>query len=220
MGERAVLQLGDDLLHDRVVAVGGLGRQHRLGRVGEDRVVTPGPSLSGCVETPRSPGVTREGVTGDSLVSSNSPGLPGAGDHLAAGSIEAVPDPAARPVRRSFTAAYRARVVAEYEAAPRGSKAAVLRREGLYQSQIREWTIARDALTRGAAAPRVSASRAIVHSRIWDWYKPSRRSTAALLPRGAASYSATTRARYAAVNERRTGRAAGSGTASIEPAAR
>src|SRR5664279_816960 len=25
----------------------------------------PGPSLSGCVETPRSPGVTREGVTGD-----------------------------------------------------------------------------------------------------------------------------------------------------------
>src|SRR5665648_364157 len=121
----------------------------------------PGPSLSGCVETPRSPGVTREGVTGDSLVSSNSPGLPGAGDHLAAGSIEAVPDPAARPVRRSFTAAYRARVVAEYEAAPRGSKAAVLRREGLYQSQIREWTIARDALTRGAAAPR-RAHRATV----------------------------------------------------------
>ena len=65
-----------------------------------------------------------------------------------------VPDPAARPVRRSFTAEYRARVVAEYEAAPRGSKAAVLRREGLYQSQIREWTIARDALTREAAAPR------------------------------------------------------------------
>jgi len=57
-------------------------------------------------------------------------------------------------VRRSFTAEYRARVVAEYEAAPRGSKAAVLRREGLYQSQIREWTIARDALTRGTSAPR------------------------------------------------------------------
>lgn len=57
-------------------------------------------------------------------------------------------------MRRSFTAEYRARVVAEYEAAPHGSKAAVLRREGLYQSQIREWTIARDALARGAAAPR------------------------------------------------------------------
>ena len=52
-------------------------------------------------------------------------------------------------MRRSFTAAYRPRVVAEYEAAPHGSKAAVLRREGLYQSQIREWTIARDALVRG-----------------------------------------------------------------------
>ena len=63
-------------------------------------------------------------------------------------------DPAARPVRRSFTAEYRARVVAEYEAAPHGQKAAVLRREGLYQSQIREWAAARDALAAGAAAPR------------------------------------------------------------------
>ena len=68
--------------------------------------------------------------------------------------MDAVPDPAARPVRRTFTAEYRARVIAEYEAAPRGSKAAVLRREGLYQSQIREWTIARDGLTRGTSAPR------------------------------------------------------------------
>lgn len=80
--------------------------------------------------------------------------LPGAGDSSASGAMDAVPDPAARPVRRTFTAEYRARVVAEYEAAPRGSKAAVLRREGLYQSQIREWTIARDALTRGTSAPR------------------------------------------------------------------
>jgi transposase len=87
-------------------------------------------------------------------VSSNIPALPGADDHPAADPVEAAPDPAARPVRRSFTAAYRARVVAEYEAAPHGTKAAVLRREGLYQSQIREWTIARDALTRGASAPR------------------------------------------------------------------
>ncbi len=87
-------------------------------------------------------------------MSSDSPVLPGAGDHPGTGSAEAV-DPAPRPVRRSFTAAYRARVVAEYEAAPHGSKAAVLRREGLYQSQIREWTRARDAVTRGAAvAPR------------------------------------------------------------------
>ncbi len=86
-------------------------------------------------------------------MSSNNPVLPGAGDHSGPGSEEVV-DPAPRPVRRSFTAAYRAQVVAEYEAAPHGSKAAVLRREGLYQSQIREWTHARDAVTRGAAPPR------------------------------------------------------------------
>lgn len=87
-------------------------------------------------------------------MSSNIPARPGAGDQSVADPADAVVDPAARPVRRSFTAEYRARVVAEYEAAPHGSKAAVLRREGLYQSQIREWTIARDALTRGASAPR------------------------------------------------------------------
>jgi transposase-like protein len=63
-------------------------------------------------------------------------------------------DPAARPVRRSFTAAYRAQVVAEYEAAPHGQKAAVLRREGLFQSQIREWMFARNAVSADAAAPR------------------------------------------------------------------
>ena len=55
----------------------------------------------------------------------------------AAGLPDVASDPAARPVRRSFTAEYRARVVAEYQAAPHGQKAAVLRREGLYQSQIR-----------------------------------------------------------------------------------
>ncbi len=57
-------------------------------------------------------------------------------------------------MRRSFTAAYRAGVVAEYEAAPHGSKAAVLRREGLYQSQVRRWAEARDALNSGASSLR------------------------------------------------------------------
>ncbi len=87
-------------------------------------------------------------------MSSNSSALPGAGDHLGSGATVEPADPAARPVRRSFTAAYRARVVAEYEAAPYGQKAAVLRREGLYQSQIRKWTEARDALNSGTRAPR------------------------------------------------------------------
>ncbi|MGO9292946.1 MAG: transposase [Streptosporangiaceae bacterium] len=83
-------------------------------------------------------------------MSSSVSALQGSPDPAADGVI----DPAARPVRRSFTAEYRARVVAEYQAAPHGQKAAVLRREGLYQSQIREWAAARDALGRGAPAPR------------------------------------------------------------------
>lgn len=88
-------------------------------------------------------------------MSSNTPATPsGDGDHPAADSTQSTADPAARPVRRTFTAAYRAQVVAEYEAAPHGGKAAVLRREGLYQSQIREWTIARDTVTGEAVAPR------------------------------------------------------------------
>jgi transposase len=55
------------------------------------------------------------------------------------------PDPAPRPSRRSFTAAYRLAIVAEYESAPRREKGAVLRREGLYHSHIKEWTAAREA---------------------------------------------------------------------------
>ena len=87
-------------------------------------------------------------------MSSSSPDLSGAGDHPESDPRQPVVDPAPRPVRRSFTSAYRARVVAEYEAAPHGSKAAVLRREGLYQSQIRRWAEARDALNSGASSPR------------------------------------------------------------------
>jgi transposase len=73
----------------------------------------------------------------------------------AAGATEAV-NPAPNPVRRSFTTEYRARVVAEYEAAPHGEKAAVLRREGLYQSQVREWRAERDARAAGLVPKRNS----------------------------------------------------------------
>ena len=48
-------------------------------------------------------------------------------------------DPAARAVRRTYPAEYRARVLAEYEAAPHGQKSAVLRREGIYQTLVAEW---------------------------------------------------------------------------------
>ena len=54
-------------------------------------------------------------------------------------------NPAPRPTRRTFTAEYKARIVAEYEAAPHGEKSAVLRREGLFHSHVREWATTRDA---------------------------------------------------------------------------
>ena len=79
------------------------------------------------------------------------------GDAGGAPAVAGVPslggvDPSARPSRRAFTAEYRARVVAEYEAAPDGQKSAVLRREGLYQSQVQKWMVARDSLARTAPA--------------------------------------------------------------------
>jgi transposase len=58
-------------------------------------------------------------------------------------------DPAAKPVRRTYTAEYKARVLAEYEAAAHGEKSAVLRREGLYQTLVAEWAKARDAAAEG-----------------------------------------------------------------------
>lgn len=54
-------------------------------------------------------------------------------------------DPAPRPKRRPFTSEYKLRIVAEYDAAPRNEKGAVLRRERLYHSHVKEWRAARDA---------------------------------------------------------------------------
>ena len=50
-------------------------------------------------------------------------------------------DPAARPTRRTFSAEYKAGIVAEYDSHPKGSdeRGAILRREGLYTSHISEW---------------------------------------------------------------------------------
>jgi transposase len=51
-----------------------------------------------------------------------------------------------RPRRRSFTAEYKAAIVAEYDALTEpGARGALLRREGLYSSHIVEWRRARDA---------------------------------------------------------------------------
>jgi len=53
-------------------------------------------------------------------------------------------DPAPRPKRRTFTSEYKLRIVAEYDAAPRNEKGAVLRRERLFHSHVTEWRAARD----------------------------------------------------------------------------
>ena len=54
-----------------------------------------------------------------------------------------------RPKRRTFTAEYKAQILAEYDAAERGERGAILRREGLYSSHIVEW---RKAAKAGAAS--------------------------------------------------------------------
>lgn len=60
-----------------------------------------------------------------------------------------------RPVRRTFTAEYKARILAEYEASPTdGTRGSILRREGLYSSHIVEWRRARDAAILEGLAPK------------------------------------------------------------------
>ena len=60
---------------------------------------------------------------------------------------------AERPKRRVFTAEYKAGILAEYEAADRGGRGAILRREGLYSSHIVEWRRAADAGALAGLAP-------------------------------------------------------------------
>lgn len=63
------------------------------------------------------------------------------------GQVSDVPDPEVpeRARRRTYTAKYKSQVLAEYEAADRAGKGALLRREGLYSSLISAWRDQRDA---------------------------------------------------------------------------
>lgn len=49
-----------------------------------------------------------------------------------------------KPRRRKFTALDRARILQETDAAPPGQVAAILRREGVYASQLQKWRTERD----------------------------------------------------------------------------
>lgn len=71
-----------------------------------------------------------------------------------------VPDPEvrARARSRSYSAAYKARILEEYDRLDKAGKGALLRREGLYTSLISAWRTARDhgareALARPAGRP-------------------------------------------------------------------
>ena len=72
------------------------------------------------------------------------------------------PDPevSERATRRTYTAQYKLRILAEYERRARDERGALLRREGLYSSLISEWRKQRDegALQALAASPGRPAS--------------------------------------------------------------
>jgi transposase len=66
-------------------------------------------------------------------------------------------DPAAKPIRRRFSAAFKRSILEEYERlTDPGAKGALLRREGLYTSHIVEWRRAREV---GALAEPTAQSR-------------------------------------------------------------
>ncbi len=60
--------------------------------------------------------------------------------------VDDVPDPQVpeRAKRRTYTAKYKAEILAEYYAADRDGRGALMRREGLYSSLISEWRKQRD----------------------------------------------------------------------------
>ena len=73
------------------------------------------------------------------------------------GRVSDVPDPQVpeRVRRRTYTATYKRDVLAEYEAADRAGKGALLRREGLYTSLISAWRQPSRALADQVVAARV-----------------------------------------------------------------
>jgi transposase len=64
-----------------------------------------------------------------------------------------------RSKRRTFTAEYKAAVLAEYDAADRGERGEILRREGLYSSHIVEWRKAAEAGATSALGPKAKNRR-------------------------------------------------------------
>lgn len=61
-------------------------------------------------------------------------------------SLNSVPDPEvpAKARTRTWSAAHKARILAEYESLDKAGKGALLRREGIYSSLISAWRLQRD----------------------------------------------------------------------------
>lgn len=69
-------------------------------------------------------------------------------------------DPAAKPTRRRFSAAYKLAILEEYDrTTDPGAKGALLRREGLYSSHIVEWRRAREVGALAELEPKVRRSK-------------------------------------------------------------
>lgn len=64
-----------------------------------------------------------------------------------------------QPRRRSFTAQYKADILAEYDAADPAARGVLLRREGLYSSHLSEWRKARDSGALAGLTPSAKPGR-------------------------------------------------------------
>lgn len=73
-----------------------------------------------------------------------------------AGLMNDVPDPqvAPRAKNRTFTAAYKKKILADLEGLSHSERGALLRREGLYSTLIRKWTLQADRDAGAALTPR------------------------------------------------------------------
>lgn len=70
-----------------------------------------------------------------------------------------------RPKRRTFTQEYKDAVLAEYDAADRGQRGAILRREDLYSSHVVDWRRSRGRSRPSLRAPGRGRIRGMRRSR-------------------------------------------------------
>ncbi len=89
------------------------------------------------------------------------------------------------PERRTRTAAEKLRILQQYDAAPVGSpeRGALLRREGIYTSQISKWRKLRDQGRLGSLAPQRRGPKAVAHEGLVDEVTTLRKENARLQAR-------------------------------------